>query len=91
MTIGSDIFSPDVKILAIMLDEGGRVKRSDFRKKYSMNYDTAKLALERLEAWRLVTYEAVGDRRDTVYWSLTEKGVKVAESLKEIDEYIRNE
>ena len=83
-------FGADAKILILLLKHG-KTKRSDFKHVYGMNYNTAKASLEYMETWKLTEYEALGDRRDTVYYSLTEKGKKVAQMLSEIDEYIRSD
>ena len=77
----------NAKILLFLL-ENGRVVRSKFKK--SFNYYSAKTALEDLESVGLTLYEAVGDHRDTVYWSLTEKGIEVAQRIKDLDDFIRN-
>lgn len=82
-------FCPDTRILVILLEQG-RVKVGDFQRKYGVSHRPAVAALERLESLGLTAYMPTGDRYETVYWALTEKGVKVAESLKDIDEYIRN-
>lgn len=79
----------ETKVLLI-LRNGNKIIRSYFTKEYGMNYITVKLALETLEDMGLTRYEALGDRRDTVYWSLTEKGEKAAEMLAALDEFIRN-
>lgn len=64
--------------------------RSAFRGKYGINYNTAQMALKQLEEWGLAEYEAIGDRRDTVYYFLTEKGKKAAQMLADLDEFIRS-
>ncbi|MGE4212422.1 MAG: hypothetical protein AB7E75_03545 [Candidatus Methanomethylophilaceae archaeon] len=79
---------PNSRALLILFRHG-KVKRSDFEKKYGFSYRTASAACERLEDLGLTKYEALGDRRDTVYWSLTEKGEKAAEMLAALDEFIR--
>lgn len=78
----------ETKVLLI-LRNGKRMIRSYFTKEYGMNYITVKSALETLENMGLTKYEALGDRRDTVYWSLTEKGEKAAKMLAALDEFIR--
>jgi len=82
-------FGPDVRSLIILIKHV-KIKRSDLQTRYGMNYNVAKSALERLENLGLVLYEVTGDRYDTVYYSLTEKGRKVAQKLEEIDEIILN-
>lgn len=77
------------RLLVVLLSKG-RVTRSSVSKKYGMDYRAAVAAFEYLEKLGLVLYEALGDRRDTVYWSLTEKGEKAARMLAELDEFIRN-
>lgn len=77
----------DAEIL-LFLYRNGRVVRRAF-KEGGFSYDGAKKALERFEDAGLTKYEAVGDYRDTVYWSLTEKGEKAAEMLAALDEFIR--
>lgn len=79
----------DAEIL-LFLYRNERVVRRAF-KENGFSYDGAKNALERFEDVGITQYEAVGDYRDTVYWSLTEKGKKAAEMLAELDEYIRSE
>lgn len=76
----------NVKLLLFLLDNG-RIKRSEVKKAF--NYYSAKAALEDLESVGLTKYEAIGDHRDTVYWSFTEKGTKVAQTLKDLDDFIR--
>ena len=80
----------ETKVLLILRQEN-KVMRSYFTKEYGMNYITVKLALETLENMGLARYEALGDRRDTVYWSLTEKGERAAEMLAALDDFIQNE
>jgi len=82
-------FCVDTKMLVILLKEED-VRRSAFSTIHKINYNTAKSALDRLEALDLVIYDAKGDRRDTVYYSLTEKGKKAAQMLADLDEFIRN-
>ena len=79
----------ETRILLFLLDNG-RVVRRRF-KEAGFGYPEANKALERLESVGLTKYDAVGDYRDTVYWDLTEKGLKVARTLKELDEFIRKE
>lgn len=79
----------EYRVLAI-LSKNKKLLRSDFTKTFGINYITVKSALENLEDMGLTKYEALGDRRDTVYWSLTDKGKKAAEMLSDLDEFIRN-
>lgn len=78
----------NVRLLLFLL-ENGRIKRSEVKKEF--NYYSAKAALEDFASVGLTEYEAVGDHRDTVYWSLTEKGTKVARTLRDLDDFIRSE
>jgi len=76
-----------VEILLLLL-ERKEMKRSDFKIKF--NYNTAKNILERLESVKLTKHKALGDRRDTVIWSLTEKGIEVAKRARDLENYISN-
>jgi hypothetical protein len=79
---------PNTRLLILLL-EYGKILRSSIQRKYGFNYRSGVTAFDYLEKLGLTLYEAKGDRLDTVYWSLTEKGMEVAERLKELDEYIR--
>ena len=74
-----------IEILLLLLDRK-EMKRSDFKIKF--NYNTAKNILERLESVKLTKHKALGDRRDTVIWSLTDKGIVVAKRARELENYI---
>lgn len=80
---------PNSRLLVLLLEEG-RILRSSVQKIHGFDYRAAKSAFEYLERSDLVIYEAVGDRRDTVYWSLTDKGMRVAHMLVEVDNLIKN-
>ena len=74
-----------VEILLLLL-ERKEMKRSDFKVKF--NYNTAKNILERLESVKLTKHKALGDRRDTVIWSLTDKGIEVAKRARDLENFI---
>lgn len=78
----------DAEIL-LFLYRNGRMVRRAF-KEGGFSYEGAKNALERFEDVGITKYEAVGDYRDTVYWSLTDKGMKAAAMLTAVDDFIRN-
>lgn len=78
----------DAEVLLFLYREK-RVVRRAF-KDAGFSYVGAQNALERFESVGLTQYEAVGDYRDTVYWSLTPKGERAAEMLAELDDFIRN-
>lgn len=79
----------DAKIILYLADKGKVVRRT-IRDETGISYAAIKAALERLEDEKLTKYEALGDYRDTVYWSLTEKGEKAAAMLAAVDDFIRN-
>jgi len=83
-----DGFGIDAKVI-LFLFEKGRVVRRSFQTA-GFNYAGAMNALERFETVGITQYEAVGDHRDTVYWSLTEKGKKAAQMLADLDAFIRS-
>lgn len=80
-------FGLNAKVLMFLL-ENGRVKRRAFQEN-GFNYSSAIKSLEGMETVGVTRYEATGDRYDTVYWSLTDKGMKAAQMLKELDEFIQ--
>ena len=82
-------FGFDSRII-LYLSGKGRVIRRTIRDETGISYAAVLTTLERMENAGLTKYEAVGDYRDTVYWSLTEKGEKAAEMLAALDEFIRN-
>lgn len=79
----------DAKVL-LYLSRRGKVVRRTIRDETGISYAAIKTALERMEDVGMTHYEAVGDYRDTVYWSLTEKGEKAAAMLAAVDDFIRN-
>ena len=81
---------PNTRLLILLLEQG-TILRSSIQRKYGFSYRTGVAAFDYMEGLGLVSYDAKGDRLDTVYWSLTEKGAKIARILKEIDELIQNE
>lgn len=87
MPIKYNGFGPDVRMMVLLL-ENGRMKRSSFSSDHGMNHNTAKAAFERLEKAGLALLEAVGDRRETTYWKLSDKGVEVANIIKKADDMI---
>jgi DNA-binding MarR family transcriptional regulator len=83
------LFGPDAEVL-LLLFSNGRMKRSAFQRQFGMNYNTALSALDRIEELDLAEHEALCDRRDTVFYELTDKGRKAARMLAELDEFIRS-
>lgn len=77
--------------ILIFMHGKDRILRRRFMDEGGFNFTSAKNALERLESVGLTEYQAVGDYRGSVYWSLTDKGKDVAKTFKELDDRIRNE
>ena len=66
------------------------MKRKDFQKD-GMDYRVAVSALNKLMEYHMVDFEELGDYHETQIWFLTEKGVKVAQSLSDLIDLIKED
>ena len=76
--------------MLLFLNKNKRMKRKDFQKE-GMDYRAAISALNRFHLFGITDFEEVGDYNETQIWFLTEKGIKVAQSLSVLIDLIRED
>ncbi len=86
MSLQYEEFSPDARVLDMLLEKGP-MKRRTFQES-GINYNTAINALRRLETVGLTEWEDLEDRYGTMIWRLTPKGEEAAKKIRELDRFI---